>query len=500
MIDQSSASRFSTGVPVSATRCAASQPPDRLGCLRQAVLHRLRLVEHDPMPVVAGELVDVAGGRGIGGDHQVDVAARRSRSASPWQPRPAVVRVDPQPGRELGGLPLPVADQGHRAQQQGGSGIGVAGDAARTSSASSCTVLPSPMSSARQAPEPERGQERQPGQPALLVGAQRGDEPGRRVERPRSTVLRRRRAGRPASRRRAPSRPAAGVSRSSGWLAASARISAAVLRPGRLALEELQSAAQLLGVDGHPLAAQPDQRGLGLGECVDLVLGERVVADGELPPEVHQLVASEPARPVTTPSTGVEPDRTRPSLARRSHQDGSSTPNPASSSSDAALDRKSVGAVGVEVERGRGGRAEGADGQRGVDPAGPARARRAATPAGVPATGCRLPSSFQACSAGTSRLGSPWTAAGTPAASRPASPLRVPVVVGRGDLAQAEGRPGRTESRRSPTSAHGRSDLSSAAASSAVTSNRPSGAVSAASHASAAGSRIGRRPRGAGRG
>ena len=71
MIDHSSASRFSIGVPVSATRCSAAQPPHRLGRPRQAVLHRLRLVEYHPAPLVAGQLVDVAGGGGVRAENQV---------------------------------------------------------------------------------------------------------------------------------------------------------------------------------------------------------------------------------------------------------------------------------------------------------------------------------------------------------------------------------------------------------------------------------------------
>jgi hypothetical protein len=58
------------------------------------------------------------------------------------------------------------------------------------------------------------------------------------------------------------------------------------LAPGRLAFEECQAALELLEVDRHPLAAQPDQRGLGFGERGDLVVGECVVTDGKLPAEV----------------------------------------------------------------------------------------------------------------------------------------------------------------------------------------------------------------------
>ena len=46
-----------------------------------------------------------------------------------------------------------------------------------------------------------------------------------------------------------------GVSRSSGWLAASASTSAAVLASAGAAPEELQATPQLLGVDGDPLPA-----------------------------------------------------------------------------------------------------------------------------------------------------------------------------------------------------------------------------------------------------
>jgi hypothetical protein len=140
--------------------------------------------------------------------------------------------------------------------------------------------------------QPERGQKRQPRQPALLVGAQRRGEVRRGLQRLQ-------RLGRGPAEQLA--QPAVGSYRDDvqrgvdvvGVASGQGEDFGRGRAPGGFACEELQPATQLLRVHRHPLAAQPDQRRLGLGERGDLVLGEGVVADRELPTELDQLVAAE---------------------------------------------------------------------------------------------------------------------------------------------------------------------------------------------------------------
>ena len=181
------------------------QRPDGARLPGGGVLDGLRLVDDQPVPVDLGQRVGVAGGDRVRGEHQVATRPRPRRNASPAGAFGAVVHVDPQVGRERGGLPLPVADQRHRADQQRRARRRIGSPA---SSASSCTVLPRPMSSARIPPSPTRLEEVQPGQPALLVRPQRAPEAvgcGRRGEPP---VGLRRTAARRASRRRVRPAPA----------------------------------------------------------------------------------------------------------------------------------------------------------------------------------------------------------------------------------------------------------------------------------------------------
>lgn len=147
------------------------------------------------------------------------------------------------------------------------------------------------MSSARQLPNPSEDRNASHDS-ALLVGAQRRGEPGRGLQ-----WLQR------LSRRSAEqlAQPTVGAHRRDiqrgvdvvGVAGGQDEDLGRGLVPGRFARQELQPAAQLLRVHRHPLAAQPDQRRLGLGERGDLVLGKGVVADRELPPELDQLVPTE---------------------------------------------------------------------------------------------------------------------------------------------------------------------------------------------------------------
>ena len=71
MIDHRSSSRFSTGVPVSATRWPAVDRTRRLGRARERVLDRLGLVEHERAPLDPDQQAAVARQQRVGREHDV---------------------------------------------------------------------------------------------------------------------------------------------------------------------------------------------------------------------------------------------------------------------------------------------------------------------------------------------------------------------------------------------------------------------------------------------
>ena len=209
------------------------------------------------------------------------------------------------------------------------------------SSASVCTVLPRPMSSARQAPRPQRPQEVEPGHPALLIGTQRALEASGRRQRfhgrlalellqqvvqpaRRSHAVERQRAllrGRAERERRSPRAPVSGPPLRF-QTASAARISSAVTctqRPRKRTSGSLAAASASSSVAGQLLAAQ---RHLEL--------------------ELRQRVEREPRRRSSCAAGGR---RRAPSGAARGpprvHHDGSSTPKPACSSAPAPCVRNS---------------------------------------------------------------------------------------------------------------------------------------------------------------
>ena len=95
----------------------------RLGRPRQAVLHRLRLVEHHPVPLVAGQLVDVAGGRGVGGDDQVGVLEELTQRVA-VQPAPPWCAYTRRSGANFAAsrCQLPTNDIGHSSRVGPASG------------------------------------------------------------------------------------------------------------------------------------------------------------------------------------------------------------------------------------------------------------------------------------------------------------------------------------------------------------------------------------------
>ncbi len=196
MIDHSSASRFSTGVPVSAIRCRAGSCADRGRLPGRRVLDGLRLVDHEPAPLDRGQRGRVAGGQRVGGDDQVGLGdgPRERLAARPARRRGA--RAPAASGANLAAsrCQLPTSDIGQT------SSVGPASAGSPASSASSCTVLPSPMSSARTPPSPGPLQEVQPGQaraPGRAAACRRTRRRRHRLQPPVGV-------GRPADRRASP--------------------------------------------------------------------------------------------------------------------------------------------------------------------------------------------------------------------------------------------------------------------------------------------------------
>ena len=185
--------------------------------------------------------------------------------------------------------------------------------------------------------QPERGEERQPGDAALLVGPQlRGER--RRAARPGSACGPRcRRAGRRASRPRR-CRSAAAAGRRPVAARGEREHVGGRRRPAVAAAEELEAAAQRGLVHAHPGPAQPHQRGLRGDEGGDLLLVEggsrrrrRPATSGRRRPArgPARRARRRPARACCGRTAAARPG------AAPSQPAGSCTPNPASTSSAA---------------------------------------------------------------------------------------------------------------------------------------------------------------------
>ena len=118
MIDQSSLRRFSTGVPVMAIRRSRRDRPHALGRPGRAVLYLLRLVEDEAAPGDGGEQLAGRGRRDRRSTAPGPPCAALRVKALPLEPVRSVVDVDRQFGCEACRLSLPVADEGHRAEDE----------------------------------------------------------------------------------------------------------------------------------------------------------------------------------------------------------------------------------------------------------------------------------------------------------------------------------------------------------------------------------------------
>ena len=119
----------------------------------------------------------VAAHRAVRRQHEPAAVARPAELAGR-----AVEPADRHPGREPLDLGLPVAEQAGRADHERRAADMPCSSRWRWS-AIRVTVLPSPMSSARQAPSPSAGELGEPGEAVALVVAQLGAQAGRRLER-----------------------------------------------------------------------------------------------------------------------------------------------------------------------------------------------------------------------------------------------------------------------------------------------------------------------------
>ena len=205
----------------------------------------------------------------------------RSR-ALPWWRRTAT----PGAKRRISASQLPSSDAGQTTR------VGPPPPCSRRCrcSAISVIVLPSPMSSARQAPRPSAGELGQPGQPAALVVAELG------LQRP---------AGTSTSSPDAASRTR---SRTVEEARPDDRLVGRVLdvddtgerRRQRLdrgdgADQPLAGALDHRGVDRDPVVAQLDDRAGGAGQLVHLLVAQLLAVQRELPLEAEQRLRPEEA-------------------------------------------------------------------------------------------------------------------------------------------------------------------------------------------------------------
>ena len=334
MIDHSSASRFSTGVPVSATRWAArgARGPPVPACAA-AFLIVLRLVEHDARPGDLGQRIARRGRQGVGGEQPGRPARRASANGRPGQrARPRGGRARASAGREPLGLALPVADHRRRADQQRRAGAAAPPSARPSSSASTLDRLAQAHVVGQAGAEPEDAEEAQPGQAAPLVGAQPAARSRRGVD--RLDGVPRRPAGRRASRRRHSSR---------------------ALGAGRV---------------GQPRPSRSSRRGGGLGRLPERARPRRAAGSTA----THRPRRRTSGAFARTSASISSSDRASPSTARRHEKSTrSSRPTgrrwrrrprgppvrPAPTSPSAPARRASPRAAGPRSRRGRGRRRRG---------------------------------------------------------------------------------------------------------------------------------------------
>ena len=189
MIAQSSPSRFSIGVPVSASvRLRGIRRSARCRFVAR-VLRVLRLVEQQPVPGDVGEQLDVARRDVVRRDDDVARAGRVDERPV-REARGAVVEVDREPGREAGDLAHPLLDDAHRADDERrpdlGAGLLALGDERRDR----LHGLPEAHVVRQDPARPEVAEQPQPAVAALLEREEVVPHPGGRRERPEAALVR----------------------------------------------------------------------------------------------------------------------------------------------------------------------------------------------------------------------------------------------------------------------------------------------------------------------
>ena len=316
-MDHSSASRFSTGVPVSAIRLPGRDPPHRLGDVAGAVLDVLRLVQHHPVPAARRPARRRRGWRSRRWS-----AARRTRragSAGSGRSAPCSTRTR-SPGANRAASRCQLPEHRQRADQQRRPAPARA--AAAPATARSC---PDPCRRPGRRPGPAgrgRPARRNPG--AGTAGARRRDRPARRAA--RAARPGRRRAGRRSSR--VPPVAVTGSGSSSGGSSRTIRSAspAVIVPPPRR--RKVEPGGQPLRIEVDPAPAQPDQRHLDPGQVGELVLGQHPAAQRQPPPVVHdgRQVGGLVAQHRADRRRGARTSSARPRLCGSRHQAGSRMP------------------------------------------------------------------------------------------------------------------------------------------------------------------------------
>ena len=215
----------------------------------------------------------------------------------------------------------------------------------------------------QQGAQTELGEERQPRQAALLVGAQlcaearrggdRGDRPvGPPLQKIAEETLRAHRGD--GERHLLVGGPVVGMTACERQhLADRGR----ALR--RSAAQERQARPQLLGIDAHPPAAHPHELCLGRHELGQLLLAELLVTDGHRPAKIGQLLAAEAAAREHAVGGGAAGRQREPHPARPVPPAGQLHPEPGVGQQRRIDGEELVRAAVLQVERLRTGRTKG---------------------------------------------------------------------------------------------------------------------------------------------
>ena len=164
-------------MPVSANREGRAEAARCAALGSAGVLDLLCLVEDDAPPGHPCQCLAIAGDQRIGREDEVDVPDRR-RERVGVEPVRAVVDMNAEAGREPGRFTLPVADQGHRADEERRAepfrrrNVHLLGD----EEGEQLDGLAQPHIVGEDPAEPEPVEVRKPADAALLVPAKGGSE------------------------------------------------------------------------------------------------------------------------------------------------------------------------------------------------------------------------------------------------------------------------------------------------------------------------------------